>query len=95
MAKKKGTEEEVKVLKLRVQEKKAVIGADLVLKSIRNGSLKRVFLASNCPAQTKEDVLHYAKLASIPVVELNYNNEEIGIFCKKNFLVSVLGLTSE
>jgi len=95
MAKKKVTEEDVKILKTKVQEGKAIIGTERVLKGIKAGSLKRIFLASNCPKAVHDDILNYAKLASIPVVELNYNNEEVGIFCKKNFLVSVLGLTEE
>jgi len=95
MAKKKDIEEEIKLLKTRVQEGKAIIGTERVIKSIRNGSLKKVYLASNCPQKARDDIAHYAKLTAVPVVELNYNNEEIGIFCKKNFLVSVLGLTEE
>ena len=95
MAKRKETEEDVKILKLRVQEGKAIIGSDRVLKGIKSGSLKKVFLASNCPEKVKEDILHYANLTSLAVVELKYSNEEMGIFCKKNFLVSALGLLEE
>ena len=95
MAKKKVTDDDIKLLKIRVQEGKAIVGTERVLKGIKSGSLKKVFLASNCPAKVREDLIHYAKLSSIPVVELSYNNEEVGVFCKKNFLVSVLGLIEE
>lgn len=95
MAKKKVTDDNVKLLKAKVQERKAIVGTERVLKGIKSGSLKKVFLASNCPVKVREDIFHYAKLASVPVVELSYNNEEVGIFCKKNFLVSVMGLTEE
>ena len=95
MAKKKVTDDDIKLLKTRVQEGKAIVGTERVLKGIKSGSLKKVFIANNCPQKVREDISHYAKLASVPVVELSYNNEEVGIFCKKNFLVSVLGLVEE
>jgi large subunit ribosomal protein L30e len=95
MAKKSETNEEVKQLKTKVQEGKAIIGNERVLKGIKSGSLKKIFLANNCPDEVKNDILHYAKIASIPVSVLPYDNEELGIFCKKNFFVSVLGTTEE
>ncbi|MBI4983024.1 ribosomal L7Ae/L30e/S12e/Gadd45 family protein, partial [Candidatus Woesearchaeota archaeon] len=76
-----------------VQEGKAVIGAERVIKGTRGGMVQKIFLASNCPQKIKDDLVYYAKLTSIPVIELKYNNEEMGILCKKNFLVSVAGLT--
>ncbi|MFA6461807.1 MAG: ribosomal L7Ae/L30e/S12e/Gadd45 family protein [Candidatus Woesearchaeota archaeon] len=95
MVKKKGIEEEIKLLKTRVLEGKAIVGTERVIKGIRNGSLKKIYLANNCPAKLRDDVVHYANLTGVPIVDLGYSNEEIGIFCKKNFLVSVLGLTEE
>lgn len=95
MAKKKVVEEDLKALKVKLQEGKAVIGTEVALKGIKNGTLRKVFLSSNCPQKVREDISYYAQLASIPVVELKYTNEELGIFCKKNFLVSVLGVTEE
>lgn len=94
MAKKKQTVN-LKELKERIEEKKVVIGADRVLKQLKFKKLQTVFLASNCPDKIKIDVEYYANLAKTPVAELNYDNEELGIFCKKNFLVSVLGTIKE
>ncbi len=95
MAKKKVVEEDIKALKVKLQEGKAVIGTEVALKGIKSGTMRKVFISSNCPQKVKEDLSYYARLASIPVVELKYTNEELGIFCKKNFLVSVLGVTEE
>lgn len=83
---------DLKKLKEDAQSGKAVIGTDLVLKGLRTGGLGKVFLARNCPQKIRDDVQYYAGLAKVPVVELEQNNEEVGVLCKKNFLVSVVAL---
>lgn len=88
-------EKETKELKAKAQEGKIIVGTEKVLKRLRENKIKKIFLASNCPAKIKDDINHYAKLAKIPVIELNLNNEELGLFCKKNFFVAVLGITEE
>ena len=78
-------------LKKALQENKVIIGKDRVLKKLRIGKLERVYLASNCPLQMKEDIKHFAKINNIKVVEAKENNEQLGIICKKQFSISVLG----
>ncbi len=91
MAKKEEIGKEIKELKVKVQEGKIVVGAEKVLKSLRNRTIQKVVLASNCPQKISEDVYYYAKLADVPVVKIDLDNEELGIFCKKNFFIAVLG----
>ncbi len=86
-------EKEMKDLKAKVQDGKAVIGKEQVLKQLRTKSLSKGYLASNCPKDLRADVTHYAQLTKTPVVELEFNNEELGLFCKKNFFIAVLGTT--
>lgn len=88
-------EEVLKELRLHVQDNKAVIGTETVLKELKAGRLAKVFLARNCTSQMKSDLRHYAKLVEVPVIELEYSNEELGIFCKKNFFVAVVGIRGE
>jgi uncharacterized protein len=78
-------------LKAKVEAGKAVIGKEQVLKQLRTKSLNKVYLASNCPKDLKADLTHYAKLTKTAVVELDLDNEELGLFCKKNFFIAVLG----
>lgn len=92
---KENIEKETKELKAKAQGGKIIVGTEKVLKSLRENKIKKIFLASNCPVKIKDDINHYAKLAKIPVIELNLNNEELGLFCKKNFFVAVLGMTEE
>jgi len=84
-------DEENKELKNRIHAGNAIIGNSRVVKALQAGKIKTVFIAKNCPAKIKDDLLHYAKLAGTEVVNLEQNNEELGIICKKNFFVSVVG----
>ena len=95
MAKKKELGSELKELKNNLQTGKVIVGKERALKQLKAKKLQKVFIASNCPQKTKVDVEYYAKLAETPVVELDMDNEELGIFCKKNFFISVLGVTEE
>ncbi len=95
MAKKQETGKELKELKVKIQEKKVLIGLDRVLKALRSKTIKKVFLASNCPEKMKKEIDYYANLAEVPVLSLDLDNEEFGLFCKKNFFVTVLGSIEE
>jgi len=89
---KKINEADLKELRTKVLNKDdAVLGTERVMKLLKAKKINKIFLASNCPDSVKEDVHYYAKLAEVPVLELEMNNEELGIFCKKNFFVSVIG----
>jgi len=78
-------------LKKALQENKVIIGTERVLKKLRIGKLQKVYLASNCPKNTREDIKHLAKLYNIQINEMKEDNEQLGIICKKPFSISVLG----
>lgn len=80
----------VSQLKKLIENKKMVIGSSVTLKELKKGTVKRVFLSSNIPKKDKDDMEHYAKLSKAEVVETGISNEELGIICKKSFLISVL-----
>ncbi len=91
----KATEEDVKELKSRIQDKKVILGTERVSKALKMGKLSKIYLARNCESLAKESIERYATLEQIPVLELDLSNEELGVFCKKNFFVSVLGVVGE
>jgi len=95
MAKKKELDSELKELRGDIQAEKVVIGTERVVKLLKSKKLQKVFMAKNCPEKTVEDIKYYAKLAETPIVELGMDNEELGIFCKKNFFISILGVIEE
>ena len=71
---------------------KLIIGTDRCMKLLRQGQLKKVMLASNCNETVVEDVQRYSSQAGVEVVVLDVPNEELGVFCKKPFHISVLGI---
>ena len=87
-----GEEMEMKSLRIAVQDKKIIIGTQQVLKALKSGKIQQVYLASNCPVKTKEDVQYFAKIAGVTVTLVEQTNQELGIWCKKNFYISVLGI---
>ena len=86
-------EKDMKDLKAKLQDGKTVIGKERVLKHLREKNLAKVFLASNCPTDLKDDLVNFARMAKVPIIELSLNNEELGLFCKKNFFIAVLATT--
>ena len=92
MAKKKQLDEGSKEIKGLLKKKTLVIGTDRSMKSIKAGTIQKVFLSSTCPAQLKDDIKHYAQVKEFEVVELAQTNEELGVLCKKPFNISVVAL---
>lgn len=84
--------DDLQELKARLQEKKVIVGADRVRKGLRAKTLRKVFLAHNCPETIRKEIQHYASLAAIPAIPLEQNNGELGVLCKKRFPVSVVGI---
>jgi len=83
----------MKDLKEAIKENKGlIIGTQRTLKKLKMNEIKKVYVSSNCPENVLEDIEHYTKVYSIPVVKLKENNEELGVICKKPFFVSVLSI---
>ena len=78
-------------IKRILDEKKEIIGTNVSLKEIKKNNLKKVYLTSNIQEDVKKDIIYYAGLANIDIIETDINNEELGIICKKPFLISILG----
>jgi len=92
MAKKQTVSDNIKEIRETLIAKKEIVGKDRVIKELKQGKLAKIFVASNCPKFTMDDINHYAKLANVEIVQLKYDNEELGVFCKRQFFISVLGI---
>ena len=77
-------------LKKALKEKDITFGTEKTLKKIRNGEVKKVFLASNCDEKIKEIIERYAKMGKFNIIHLDLPNDEVGLICKKPFAISVL-----
>ncbi len=70
----------------------AIIGTERTMKLLRQGKIKKIFLAANTNERVRGDIKHYSKIDSVAVVELGINNEELGTLCRKPFSISVIGI---
>ena len=95
MAKKKEVSPEIKDLKEDLIQGKTIIGTDQVIKSLKNGKLEKIYLASNSPDKITKDIDYYSELAKVPIIKLDLNNEELGVLCKKHFFISVIGIKNQ
>ncbi len=77
-------------IKELIKTGKAVIGTKETLRLLKEGKVKRVFVATNCPEDVRESVERYAGFSDASVEELPVPNDELGIMCRKQFSISVL-----
>lgn len=77
-------------LKKALTDKKMLYGTNETMKALKQGKVKEVFLASNCPAKVVSDIEHYAKLCGASVKRLDIHDKEVALICKKHHSISVL-----
>ena len=75
-------------LKADLKKSTPFYGVEVTLKKLRKGELRKIYLSTNC--KDKETIHSLAKKTGIQVVELQENNAEIGVICKKPFSISAL-----
>ncbi len=79
-------------LRKELKTKKIVFGTERTIKLLKNRKIEKIYVSSNCPKTVKDDLVHYTKLSNITLEELSETNEDLGVICKKPFLVSVLSI---
>ncbi|KAG5214425.1 hypothetical protein MJG53_000088 [Ovis ammon polii x Ovis aries] len=79
-------------LQLVMKSGKDVLGYKQTLKMIRQGKVKLVILANNCPALRKSKIEYYAMLAKTGVHHYSGNNIELGTACGKYYRVCTLAI---
>lgn len=94
MAKKKAVDQDpvIQEIKANIKADNVIMGKEVTLKNLRANKTKKIYLAKNTEAATKEEILKYAGLNGVEVHETNINNEQMGVMCKKPYFVSVLSV---
>ena len=82
----------VKDIKSALDDKRLVIGTRTAMKSIKQGNVKNVFYASNCPKETVKDLDHYKKTSKLVVEEFKGDSVKLGQTCGKPFSVLLVGI---
>jgi ribosomal protein L30E len=67
---------------------KPIYGVECAMKKMKTGKLKRIFISSNCPEKAR--LADYAKATNVEIVELEENNAQLGVLCKRPHAISVL-----
>jgi large subunit ribosomal protein L30e len=75
-----------------LKEKTVLFGTERVMKELKKGNILKVFLSDNAPDGIKADVDYYSKLSEFAILNLSIPNDELGVFCKKPFSISVMGV---
>ncbi|MBU0461521.1 MAG: ribosomal L7Ae/L30e/S12e/Gadd45 family protein [Nanoarchaeota archaeon] len=83
---------DINEIKKLLKTDKLVIGTEATIKKLRTKGLEKVYLASNCPSDVKQDISKYTELSSVTLIVLEMPNDELGDVCKKPFSISVLGV---
>jgi len=71
---------------------KLVIGLETTMNALRNNNIEYVFVASNAPQNMIEDLEHNSTVAETLISQLKVNSEDLGVACKKQFRVTVVGV---
>jgi ribosomal protein L30E len=79
-------------LRKNLKTKKLVFGTDRALKLLKQGRLVKIFIASNASKEIKEDCVYYSGLSGVELENLDIQNDELGILCKRPHAITVIGL---
>ena len=81
-----------KSIRTAVDTGKVILGERETLRAVKNGDVKLVILASNCPSALKEELMFCTKISSVHVYEYPGSSRELGSACGKPFTVLMLGV---
>ena len=79
-------------IRMAVDTGKTVLGSDKAKKLAILGEAKAIVIARNCQPAVKQDVMHYASVSSLPVIQFAGTSVELGVVCGKPFPVSAISI---
>lgn len=86
-------EEFKEFIKKNLNSNKIILGSNKVLKLIRAGKIKKVYIASNCREDIKRELEQLSKVGNFELIELKkLSNKDVGILCRRQHNVSVVGI---
>ena len=81
-----------KAIAAAVKTGKVLFGSDSAIKNAKTGKAKIIVVAANCPKSEKEDIEHYSKLSSVPLIVYKGSTLDLAATCGKPFSVSALSI---
>lgn len=64
------------------------LGVNTAIKAAKNGDAKVIVVAANAPGESKEDLVYYAGLSGVPVIEYPKSSQDLGIVCGRPHLTA-------
>lgn len=80
----------LEALKEALKSQKVTIGSKEVVRKLKRGEVKKIFVASTCSQIMRDIIKRYALQTKIEVVELSVPSSEVALLCKKNYPISIL-----
>lgn len=90
-----GMNPQLEALKAALAKNSVLLGSRSVLKALKTGNPKIVFMASNCPERIKGDIASSAKISGAALERFEGTAKQLGIFCGKPFAVASLAVMQE
>ena len=81
-----------KAIATTVRTGKVFFGANNTIKNAKIGKVKLVIVATNCPRNARDDIEYYCRLSKIPLLSYNGTSIDLGVVCRKPFMVSALAV---
>lgn len=82
----------VKTVRNAVDTDNVILGTKETLSAVLNGKVKFVVVASNCDAESRDDLKKYTELSGVELHEFDGTSIDLGEVCGKPFVVSMLGI---
>ncbi len=82
-------------IRMAVDTGKVVLGTQQTLQLLLTGSPKLIVVSSNCPPQSKSDLMQYSTAANVATIEFAGTSIELGKVCGKPFPVAMLAVLEE
>jgi large subunit ribosomal protein L30e len=79
-----------KAISTAVKTGKVILGAESAIKNAQTGKAKLIVISANCPAEIRGDIEYYSGLSGVNVVVYKGTSIDLGMACKKPFMVSAL-----
>ncbi len=82
-------------LKAALAKGGVLFGSRSVVKALKTGNPKAVFIASNCPETVKNDINSCAKISGTKIENFGGTAKQMGVFCGKPFAMASLAVLEE
>lgn len=81
-----------KAINLAIKTGKVTLGTKKTIRQIKLGKTQLVIIASNCPKETREEILYYSKLSNIPIYNYTGTSWDLGSVCGRPHMVACLSV---